>query len=97
MTLVPKQDEWIGINLHSQNLSGQEEYGLDIGHATEKKSAWSFLKKKNWSIIDLQYYVSFGYVTQWFKKFLDYTPFIIKIGFISCAIHYIPITYIYNT
>lgn len=36
MTLVAEQDEWVGINLHSQNLSGQKEYGLDIGHAVEK-------------------------------------------------------------
>lgn len=34
-TLVAKQDEWVGINLYSQKLSGQKGYGLDIGHAIE--------------------------------------------------------------
>lgn len=30
------KDGWLEINLHSQNLSGQKEYELDIGHEVEK-------------------------------------------------------------
>ena len=37
-----------------------------------------FLKARfflNWSIVDLQYYVSLRCTIQWFKIFIDYTPF----------------------
>ena len=29
---------------------------------------------KNWSIVDLPYYISFRCTTQWFHIFIDYTP-----------------------
>ena len=34
---------------------------------------------KNWSIVDLQYYINFRYIIiQWFNSFIEYTPFLEK-------------------
>ena len=56
------------------------------------------LKKKfYWSIVDLQYYIIFRYITKWFNSFIDYTPFkvMIKNDYVPCVVQCIFVAYLF--